>query len=399
MTTDLQGRPLGRQPDLQLNLWQKRQATLIDYFSSLDYLKGLLTRIEALIAGADVNLDAALADGRDRFIANPRWGTRDTAANWSTYGYPALLDWKQTIQRQISLRAVEAYSTTDAQNCAGKLRELSMRWASEEEEEKFNQSFDAVYNYASNIDRLMKRPQSANDSVYHTLWHGFPSDIPGLSTPAFGKLFSRLPRFRIRTDVVAGSHKTPPRTGIYVPQDDPYGTLQFGWTGGKWDGSLADCITFNDLGRQIVSAVGRHNLWSGNPDLLAYVRHHFPEQFEATIKARQGSRFVPQDLSDPRRADSFFSLNAFMETPCKWYFVEKIEDAWEDAADAEAAAIPPSFQQQRVPAGGTCPADGYWFTPAKADSRRRFRAGEVFPKIEGSDYGDTFWLWSPDQTP
>ena len=82
MTTDLQGRLLRRPPDLQLNLWQKRQATLIDYFASLDYLKGLLTRIEALIEGADVSLDTAFADGRDRFIANPRWGTRDTAANY-----------------------------------------------------------------------------------------------------------------------------------------------------------------------------------------------------------------------------------------------------------------------------------------------------------------------------
>ena len=102
MTTDLQGRPLGRQPDLQLSLWQKRQATLIDYFASLKYLKGLQKRIDALIDGADISLDAAMADGRDRFIANARWGTRDTAANWSTYGYPALLDWKQTIQQQIS---------------------------------------------------------------------------------------------------------------------------------------------------------------------------------------------------------------------------------------------------------------------------------------------------------
>lgn len=102
MTTDLQGRPLGRQPDLQLSLWQKRHATLIDYFASLKYLKGLQKRIDALIDGADISLDAAMADGRDRFIANARWDTRDTAANWSTYGYPALLDWKQTIQQQIS---------------------------------------------------------------------------------------------------------------------------------------------------------------------------------------------------------------------------------------------------------------------------------------------------------
>lgn len=383
---------------LQLNLWQKHQATLIDYFSSLEYLKGLLTRIEALIAGADLTLDAALADGRDRFIANAQWGTRDTAANWNTYGYPALLDWKQTIQRQISLRAVEGYSTTDAQNCAGKLRELSMRWSSEEEEQKFNRSFDAAYGYASNIDRLMKRPQSANDGVYHTLWNGFDLDDPLWRRPAYGELFPRLPRFRIRTDVVAESGKLPPRTGIYVPQEDPYGTLQFGWTGGKWNGSLAECITFNQLGRQIANAIGRHQLWDATPDLLEYVRQHFPRQFESTVRESCGSTFTDGDLHDLEMGVIFLGRNGFTEIPCKWCFVEKIEDDWEDAAEAEAAATPPSFRQQRVPAGEICPQDGYWNTPAKADSRQYFRQGETFPRIEDSAYGDTFWLWSPHQT-
>lgn len=399
MTTDIQGSPFGRQPDLQLNLWQKRQAALIDYFASLEYLKGLLERIEALIQGADISLDAAMADGRDRFIANARWGTRDTAANWSTYGYPALLDWKQTIQRQISLRAVEAYSTTDAQNCAGKLRELSMLWANEEEEARFKRSFDSVYSYASNIDRIMQRPQSANDGVYHTLWHGYRSADQTLNPPAYDALFPRLPRFRIRTDVVAETGKRPPRTGIYVPQDDPYGTLQFGWTGGDWNGSLDKCYSFSDLGRKIVNAVGRHNLWNDNPELLAYVRHHFPEQFETSLKEVFGATYSPEFLSKPENAALLLEDKGLSKFSCKWYFVEKIEGAWEDAAEAEAAAIPPAFRQQRVPAGEPCPADGYWFTPAQPDSRRRFQRGEVFPQITGSDYGDTFWLWAVNQTP
>ena len=399
MTTDLRGQPLGRQPELQLNLWQKRQATLIDYFSSLDYLKGLLGHIDTLIQGADISLDAAMADGRDRFIANARWGTRDTAANWSTYGYPALLDWKQSVQRQISLRAVEAYSTTGAQFCARKLSELSMLWASEKEEDDFKRSIETVYSYASHIDRLMQRPQSANDGVYYTLWHGFSSDTPSRGTSLYGDMFSRLPRFRIRTDVVVETDQHPPRTGIYVPQDDPYGTLQFGWTGGEANGSLDDCRTFNDLGRQIVRAVGRRNLWNDSPELLTYVRHHFPEQFESTLKEAFGPTYSPALLSEPENAVFLLEDKGLTKVPCKWYFGEKIEGAWEDAAEAEAAAIPPAFRQQRVPAGEPCPADGYWFTPAQPDSRRRFQRGEVFPQITGSDYGDTFWLWAVNQTP
>lgn len=211
MTTDLHGRPLGRQPELHLNLWQKRQATLIDHFASLDYLKGLLERIDALIRGADISLDAALADGRDRFIANARWGTRDTTANWSTYGYPALLDWKQSVQRQISLRALEAYSTTGGYSCGRKLSELSMLWASEEEEENFNRSFESVYSYSSKIDTVMDRRQSANEGVYHRLWYGHAaSNDPRQRRTAYGDLFHRLPRFRIRTDVTAETGKPPP---------------------------------------------------------------------------------------------------------------------------------------------------------------------------------------------
>ena len=53
---------------------------------------------------------------------------------------------------------------------------------------------------------------------------------------------------------------------------------------------------------------------------------------------------------------------------------------------------------ERVPAGKPCPKTGWWQTPARANSRRYFKQGEVFPKIEVTDYGDTFWLWSSDQS-
>ena len=52
----------------------------------------------------------------------------------------------------------------------------------------------------------------------------------------------------------------------------------------------------------------------------------------------------------------------------------------------------------RIPAGKPATQNGYWFTPAKQDSRRYFKQGDVFPDIEGSSYGATFWQWSPDQS-
>ena len=58
-----------------------------------------------------------------------------------------------------------------------------------------------------------------------------------------------------------------------------------------------------------------------------------------------------------------------------------------------------SLARSTSTAGGQpCPQTGWWFTPAKAGSRRYFESGEVMPIIEGSDYGSTFWQWDIDQT-
>lgn len=51
----------------------------------------------------------------------------------------------------------------------------------------------------------------------------------------------------------------------------------------------------------------------------------------------------------------------------------------------------------RVAGGNECPKSGWWFTPAKQGSRRYFKLGDVFPMMDGNDYGATFWQWSPDQ--
>lgn len=51
----------------------------------------------------------------------------------------------------------------------------------------------------------------------------------------------------------------------------------------------------------------------------------------------------------------------------------------------------------RVASGEPCPQSGYWFTPAASNSRRYFKEGTVMPKFE-SDYGDTIWQWSDDQS-
>ena len=52
-----------------------------------------------------------------------------------------------------------------------------------------------------------------------------------------------------------------------------------------------------------------------------------------------------------------------------------------------------STQIGRVEAGQPCPRAGYWFTPAQADYRRHFQAGETMPAFGASRWGDTLWYW------
>jgi hypothetical protein len=75
------------------------------------------------------------------------------------------------------------------------------------------------------------------------------------------------------------------------------------------------------------------------------------------------------------------------------YYPKDLIDFARGLPSATAPDTPPS-----VEAGQPCPRAGWWFTPAKANSRRHFKKGDVFPTIEGSDFGATFWQWSPDQT-
>ncbi len=81
----------------------------------------------------------------------------------------------------------------------------------------------------------------------------------------------------------------------------------------------------------------------------------------------------------------------------KYLYYPKDMVAW---ARAHASLGTSAGQQQSmssVPGGQPCPQSGWWHTPARTNSRRYFKAGEVMPVIEGSAYGETFWLWDANQ--
>jgi hypothetical protein len=78
-----------------------------------------------------------------------------------------------------------------------------------------------------------------------------------------------------------------------------------------------------------------------------------------------------------------------------WTLVERIADSGggvPGATDPIVAGV-----RLRCDANQPCPREGYWFTPAKLGSRRRFKQGETMPEFK-ADYGLTIWQWDENQT-
>ena len=381
MTTDLFGKPLAGYPQYTLSLHQKRQATLLYHWMSIPYLQALLGMVNCLIAGVDVVVDEANQQDRDRLMVSERWGVRDTTANWSTHVYPALEAFRESTIRLIARRANESYSGTGAYQCARMISEHSSMWMTVEEEERFKAEFDKVQAHARRIDSVCGSggQKRMKDRMMFDAWQ------------KYGHLYPRLPLFRVRTDVEGESGKMPLRTGVYVAQDDPNATLQFGWTGNS-DGRLGESITFNALGLKALAAVGRGALWGDEAKITRFVSEAFKR---GEMTDRDG--FDPGHENDPHWAPAILGGQSYTQRPCKWYFVEMIDGEYDDEAETVESSAPVSTHRPNVPAGTPCPEAGWWFTPVKPDSRRYFKQGETMPALT-SDYGQTFWQWSPDQS-
>ena len=70
--------------------------------------------------------------------------------------------------------------------------------------------------------------------------------------------------------------------------------------------------------------------------------------------------------------------------------------AWARANKALSEAKASDSTRLRCEANHPCPKEGWWFTPAKADSRRHFKQGETMPDL-GSAWGSTIWQWDENQ--
>lgn len=375
MTTDLQGRQLGSSPVFELSLWQKRQAAVLYHIASQGFLESLIAETDEMVAWVNAVLEERTP--LDPYMASERWGVRDTAANWSTHVHPALVSFRDYLVEERSLRTIEQYGPTSNSNVAGMLRNFSLRWTTQEQEAEFNRRIDSILRSGRDLNDLVDRPSRRTDFILDRLWLRYAAAI------------GSRPSFRIRADIEVSSGQHVRRTGVYVPKDDPLGTLQFAWTGGE-RGALSETRTFNELGREALQAIGRHRIWQPCQASVDFVRR--PD-----VRARlEDHQYMHGDEPDPDLVPSAIARHAFESRPCDWYYVEMIpgeyeEDPGDEPADAD------NIRLYSVPAGQPCPRGGFWFTQAGQRSRRRFEQGSVFPNIDGSAYGDTYWQWSNDQ--
>lgn len=367
-----------RTTDDDLGAWQKKQAAMLYFFSSLDYLKGLHKMVSALMEGfVDPLLVVAMTQNRDSVMKDPRWGIRNTVENWSNNAWPFLKDFQTSLAKDIAGRAVERYQITAANECLRGVTEFSMLWATEDEEQKFNEIVKAISEYASDIDDTL------ND-YFDSRW---TDSTFAYTYRKFAVCHKQIPKFRIRRDIVGESGKTPSRTGVYIAQDDPNASLQFAWTG-NGGGKLRPAQTFNEIGLAALKEIGRNELWFDDEKMFQFaMRSPHVELFRPTIymQGEEHRDFAALALSQ----------NVFLQRSCKWFFVEVINGEFEDLELVEDDLLQRS-KAERVAGGELVRITGFYFTPAKVGERRRFVSGDKAPEFE-SQYGKTIWQWDSNQ--
>jgi hypothetical protein len=99
-----------------------------------------------------------------------------------------------------------------------------------------------------------------------------------------------------------------------------------------------------------------------------------------------------KDLLHPVTGEKYGEERIFEERDCLWHLVERVTDA----TQVSPAPSVTTAEHYRLTSGDICPETGYYFTPARPDSRKRFQQGDVMPAFD-SAYGTTIWQWDPVQ--
>lgn len=361
-----------------LDLWHRKQAAMLLHFTSLSYLTGLQKVVNNLLDGfVDPLLDLAESQQRDAVLIDPVWGNRNTSENWANNAWPILKDLQAALAKDVALRATGRYERTAVNESLRGIDQYSLEWTSPEEEQIFTNTLQMISEYAGKLDDTLS---ASNDNRWTD--YGF-----AYWYPSFAEQHTRIPKTRVRTDIVGETGSAPPKTGVYISKDDPYASVQFVWTGPNGP-TLRNANTFSDIGHAALSFVGREELW-----------FNFNKMFDFATSKQYSSHFNDSVFLDglprPDLAPSAVAEKAFLERPEKWYLLEVIEGEFE-----EISGMPLQRADERSPhrvvGGQICIIGGYYFTPSMVNSRRHFAAGDATPKFD-SKYGQTIWQWDANQ--
>jgi hypothetical protein len=295
---------------VSLNVYQKRQAALLYHFASMDFLHEIIARVRTLAVFANSNVDLATRIERADAMRACDWRACRDDMSVPAYGEPALNSCLRALIEQKRARAEDWYDIAGVSGTwTGMCHRYPIYWSSTEEEDKFLELLGEASGPAHHLDATINHTWA--DLNLTAKWE------------ACKPRFTPFPTFRVHTDIEAETGQLPPRTGVYVPQDDPYGALQFAWTGNT-GGELGKCQTLSDLAREYLALVGRGRLWTapgdaaGKPD-----RVHITDQyFDDWCRIRKKMTF-PDTISSR-------NARAWAERPCKWYFVECVPGEFED---------------------------------------------------------------------
>ena len=362
----------------QLTRFQKQSIALIYYVTSKPYLEMLLTKLDELIEYTGGVIDLADQQYRDRVLLQEGWGMGDTSANWSTYAYPSLLDFRLGLIRIIEETKQEKYCWTPAYNTARMLGEFQPNWMSEEEEADFKTRFDELYRLCSYYDSFVKPPKS------WSLFNLFEV------INELGLFDHKVPKFKVRNDIRVNSGESIPKTGVYIPVGDRYGAPQFAWTheetGTFERGWLEKCETINALGKQLFSKFNEYTAWTPSEELRAFAIENLKKK-----KIDDNFGYVKFGYDRQLRlAPSLIARNVFTTFDCSWYFVELVDGEFEDIGREETEVfVTPDL---KVIGGELCPRTGYWILSSQKEKRLYFTKGTLIPKYN-KDWGEEYWVF------
>jgi hypothetical protein len=361
---------------LSLTPWQKKQAAMLYYYSSVEYLEILQNFLNRFIDGTiEPLLDLAKIQNRDELLESKQWGDRNTSQNWSNYAWPFLKDLQLALTKNISLRKSGVYEMINVNQYFRGVEEYSLEWATLGEKKEIEIALRAISEYAENYDY----------TVADETHHGWDDYLFAYSYPSYRAQNNKIPRFRIVTDKFYVSSQIPLQAGVYIAKDDPNASLQFCWP--AKDGAIRKAVTFNQLGDDALSKIGRDDLWFNIDKMFdfstskPYIELFKEEVFLFGIKEK--------DL-----APSAVARESFMKRDCEWYFLELILDEFDDIDELKDPNV--NSLQPRMFGGEKCNISGFYFTPALIGSRRFFAVGDLAPSFE-SQYGQTIWQWDDDQ--